>query len=244
MLIPEQCIFTFDKGFAIDACRKALVDNGIVLIKAMDGDDEGRTMQLIVSKLGMVGVYDQRGTSIWDVRYDDSVDQEKGTRSLTAKEFPVHTDGSFETPPPKFVALFCVEEDRLGGGETLFVDSGDILPLLSETTKETLKTEKFKLRIPHEFFKGQDYKETPLLDESGRLRFRRDIIQVDDTAPHMVQAVEELDNLINSEKHAKPLMIRKGEIVVFDNSRYLHGRRKVEDNRRHLKRMWFHLRED
>ncbi len=241
MLIPTDSLFNFNDNFASEVCRAALVAGGIVLIRT-DPERDQQALQEIVSAIGVAQIHDLHGTSVWDVRYDDRVDQEKGTRSLTTREFPIHTDGSFESPPPAYVALLCIEEDKFGGGETLFVDSSDILPGLSETTKQTLRTERFKLKIPQEFHKGEDYKETPLLDATGRLRFRRDIIQLDELTPHMVQAVEELDTLINSDVHTQPLMIRKGEIVIFDNSRYLHGRRKVKDNRRHLKRMWFNLR--
>jgi alpha-ketoglutarate-dependent taurine dioxygenase len=157
------------------------------------------------------------------------------------KEFPMHTDGSFEEPPPAFVALYCVEEDKLGGGETLFVEAHKIKDKLSEQSLQVLQEFTFKLKIPTEFSKGKDSTEAHLLAPNGHFRFRRDIVMLDGLAPPAVQAVEELDSLINSPEHAEGINLRKGEIVAFDNGRFFHGRKKIEDQTRHLKRMWFHL---
>lgn len=199
-------------------------------------------MQQIVEQLGVAAIHDSHGTCVWDVRYDVNVDQETGTRSLTAKEFPLHTDGSFEDPPPGFVALYCVEPDRQGGGETLFADGAVIRSLLSKESLDVLRTHEFKLRVPGEFFKGQDTVVMRLLDSDENFRFRKDIIILDDCAPRIVHAVEELEQLINSPQHLQGIQLKKGEIVIFNNGRFFHGRRKVNDRRRHLKRMWFHLK--
>lgn len=243
ILIPDNCRFTSAREFSIADGRRALLENGIALISlSKNADSDGSEMKKIVEQLGVAAIHDSHGTCIWDVRYDVSVDQETGTRSLTSKEFPLHTDGSFENPPPTFVALYCVQPDRKGGGETLFCDGSMIRSLLSKESLEILRNHEFKLHVPAEFFKGQDNVVTPLLDSDGNFRFRRDIITLDNCAPHIVHAVEELDQFINSPEHLQGMHLEKGEIVIFNNGRFFHGRRKIEDQRRHLKRMWFHLK--
>jgi alpha-ketoglutarate-dependent taurine dioxygenase len=242
MLIPENCIFTAENGFEIEQYRRALIDTGIALICLKDlADRDGTLMKTMIEQLGVAGIHDRNGTCVWDVRYDDSVDQEKGTRSLTTKEFPLHTDGSFEDPPPGFVALYCVNDDQLGGGETLFVECHKILSLLSKTSRRVLEEHDFELKIPNEFYKGKDRTKARLLSANGCFRFRKDILVLDELAPSVVRAVEELDQLINSPEQAAGIKLRPGEIVVFDNGRFFHGRKKIEDKNRHLKRMWFHL---
>lgn len=244
LLIPDNCRFTSSREFSTDDCRRALVENGIALVSLNEtADDDGTAMKHIVEQLGVAAIHDSHGTCIWDVKYDENVDQETGTRSLTSKEFPLHTDGSFEDPPPTFVALYCVEPDRRGGGETLFTDASMIRSLLSKTSLDVLCNHEFKLRVPAEFYKGQDTVVTPLLDAAGNFRFRKDIIVVDECAPHVVQAVDELDNLVNAPAHMNGIQLGKGEIVIFNNGRFFHGRTRVEDKRRHLKRMWFHLKD-
>ncbi len=242
-LIPDNCRFTSAREFSIQDCRRALLDNGIALISLGEtADSDGAEMKKIVEQLGVAAIHDGHGTCIWDVRYDVNVDQETGTRSLTSKEFPLHTDGSFENPPPDFVALYCVQPDSNGGGETLFSDATMIRSCLSKEFLDVLRNHEFKLRVPAEFFKGQDTVATTLLDSDGNFRFRKDIIILDSCAPHIVQAVEELDRLINSPEHLQGIHLEKGQIVIFDNGRFFHGRRKINDKRRHLKRMWFHLK--
>lgn len=245
LLIPDSCRFTPDSNFKIDDCRHALVDSGMALISLSDrADADGTAMRQIVEQLGVAGIHDSHGTCIWDVRYDVNVDQETGTRSLTSKEFPLHTDGSFEDSPPTFVALYCVEPDQLGGGETLFADGREILTLLSKRSFYALLENGVLLRVPAEFFKGQDTVYRNILDfDAINFRYRKDIIVLDSCEPHVLRAVEELDSLVNSPTHIKGIHLQKGEIIIFDNGRFFHGRTKVEDRRRHLKRMWFHLKD-
>ncbi|MDZ4837595.1 MAG: TauD/TfdA family dioxygenase [Candidatus Melainabacteria bacterium] len=242
MFIPDECRFTPSRGFEVDAYRRAVLDNGIALISFENkADADGTVMKKIVDRLGIAAVHDRDGTSVWDVKYDESVDQENGTRSLTTKEFRLHTDGSFEVPPPTFVALYCVEPDQLGGGETLFVDGNKIRPLLSPATLKVLLEHDFEIKVPEEFFKGHNSVMARVLNARGSFRFRKDLLKLDNCAPHLVQAVEELDQLINSDSQTKGIQLSKGQMVIFDNARFFHGRRKIEDQRRHLKRMWFHI---
>ena len=51
-------------------------------------------------------------------------------RSLTDQAFALHTDCSFEDPPPRYFALLAVRADREGGGRSLFLDSREFIPSL------------------------------------------------------------------------------------------------------------------
>ena len=242
MLIPDKCRFTAEIGFEIESYRRALIDNGIALIALKSlADSDGSTMNKLVEQLGVAAIHDRQGTCIWDVRYDDSVDQDKGTRSLTTREFPLHTDGSFEDPPPTFVALYCIKNDQLGGGETLFVDAQKVFSLLSKSSLQILQEHYYVLTIPSEFNKGKDRIKVRLLSPEGHFRFRKDIVVLEGLPPPAVLAVEELNQLINSAEHTEGINLQPGELVIFDNRRFFHGRKQIKDQTRHLKRMWFHL---
>lgn len=222
-----------------DRYEATLRSTGFLHLALVEPDSSGESMRAIVERLGNVAVHDKNGTVMWDVRYDVNVDQEVGTRSLTNKEFPMHTDGSFEEPPPDYVALYCVQQDQLGGGQTLFTDSRSVLDKLSQQTKETLQSHRYRMKVPAEFFKGNETTEAVILSSEGRFRFRHEILLLDDEPPHAVHAANELETVINEKCKPQSLTLKRGEMIIFDNGRYFHGRTRIEDHARHLLRMWF-----
>ncbi len=239
MILGKEKIAATDR-LEYDRYKSILRDTGFLHLALSIPDSDGTTMRSIVEQIGKVAVHDKNGTAMWDVRYDVSVDQEVGTRSLTNKEFPMHTDGSFEEPPPDYVALYCVQHDNLGGGETLFINSTDVFNRLSLEARKTLQTHPYRMRVPAEFFKGQDISEVIILREDGRFRFRHEIMLLDDEPLPAVQAANELETIINEKCTPRGINLKRGELIIFDNGRFFHGRTKIEDERRHLLRMWFH----
>lgn len=239
MILAREKITVTDR-LECDRYKSILHDTGFLHLALSMPDSDGTTMRSIVEQIGKVAVHDKNGTAMWDVHYDVSVDQEVGTRSLTNKEFPMHTDGSFEEPPPDYVALYCVQHDQLGGGETLFINSSDVFNSLSSEARKTLQTHPYRMRVPAEFFKGQDISEVVILREDGRFRFRHEIMLLDDEPLPAVQAANELETIINEKCMPRRINLKRGELIIFDNGRFFHGRTKIEDERRHLLRMWFH----
>ncbi len=239
-MILEKETFAVADRFEYDRYNSTLRSNGFIHLALAEPDSNGAAMRAIVEKIGKAAVHDKNGTVMWDVRYDVNVDQEVGTRSLTNKEFPMHTDGSFEEPPPDYVALYCVQQDRLGGGETLFINSRDVLDKLSAKSKKTLQTHRYRMKVPAEFFKGKETSEVVILSPSGKFRFRHEILLLEDEPPHAVHAANELETIINEKCNPQSFTLKRGELIIFDNGRYFHGRTKIEDQDRHLLRMWFH----
>jgi hypothetical protein len=90
---------------------------------------------------------------------DDGLDQRGDAtpppaRSHTADEFPLHTDCSFEEPPPRYITLFVMREDENQGGYSTFVDTQLLMKYLSRKALATLHSSIFTVRVPPEFFKG------------------------------------------------------------------------------------------
>lgn len=237
--ILRKEVISIGDAFEYELYKSVLQNTGFLHLKLNEPDSDGTSMQRIVERIGKAAVHDKNGTVMWDVRYDINVDQEVGTRSLTNKEFPMHTDGSFEEPPPDYVSLYCIQQDQLGGGETLFIDSKEVLSRLSSESKATLQSYRYSKRVPSEFYKGNDTAEVVILSHDGRFRFRHEILLLDRAPLHAVQAVNELERIINQECSPRAITIQRGEMVIFDNGRFFHGRTKIEDQRRHLLRMWF-----
>jgi alpha-ketoglutarate-dependent taurine dioxygenase len=227
------------KKAILRALRQRLDERGIVLARTEPGDTTGRTMRQIVAALGRADVHDAGGRQVWDIRYKpEAVD---GTRSLTLKAFPYHTDGSFEDPSPTAIALYVVREDRFGGGDTLLIEAAQALRQLSDEALDVLRTTRFRFQIPAEFAKDVPYRDLPILLGPDRLRYRREILDETRCAPMQVAALDALDAALAAVEPIR-MTLRSGTILLLDNARFLHARTELRDPERHLLRMRFSAR--
>jgi hypothetical protein len=244
-ILPSQCLFKLKtrSDLDFDAYAAALFDAGIILLELGFDNSDASIMKTIVENLGSIDTHDSQGTTIWDVKYDGNVVRDKRTRSLTTKEFPIHTDASFEEPPPKYVALYVVAEDSLGGGITQLIDGRHILQYLTREAISVLQTKAFKFKVPQEFIKNHDYIEASILDLEGNFRYRQEVLILDDCSPEELQAIHELELLLANKSLMKSIFLKTGTIIIFDNGRFLHGRTKVRDKNRHLKRLRFQAKQ-
>jgi alpha-ketoglutarate-dependent taurine dioxygenase len=221
----------------LPALRRLLQADGLALVPAEPGDVEGRTMRRVVAELGTADPHHTGGKDMWDIRYRPAAGG-GCTRSLTLQSFPYHTDGSFEEPPPRYIALYVVREDRFGGGATLLLEVAAVLPHVSAGARQTLRSTRFRFRVPAEFDKGVPYCDAPILFGDGLLRYRREIIDESDCGRAQVAALDELDAAIAATEPAR-LSLPSGTLLLLDNARFLHARTEVRDPERHLLRMRF-----
>jgi alpha-ketoglutarate-dependent taurine dioxygenase len=239
--LPSQCLFSIGEinDLSYTAYAAALDKSGIIQIDLKFDDRDASIMKVIVEHIGKIDTHDLQGTAIWDVKYDRNVDPEKGTRSLTVREFSLHTDASFELHPPQYVALYVVAEDRLGGGVSQFVDGQKLLQHLDGEAISILQRESFKFKVPPEFMKHHHFLEAAIIDERGNFRYRQEVILLDNCSPEELQAIAMLESLLQNPNFIQSILLKTGTIVIFDNGRFLHGRTKVKDKNRHLKRIRF-----
>lgn len=244
LILPSPCLFQLNtkNDINFDAYAAALFEAGIILLELGFDNPDASIMKTIVEHLGTIDTHDTQGTTIWDVKYHGNVDQDKGTRSLTTKKFPIHTDASFEEPPPQYVALYVVAEDSLGGGITQLIDGRQILQHLSREAISVLQTKAFKFRVPQEFIKNHDYIEASILNPEGNFRYRQEVLILDDCTLQELQAISELEFLLANKSLIKSIFLKTGTLIIFDNGRFLHGRTKVRDKNRHLKRLRFQVK--
>lgn len=71
----------------------------------------------------------------------------------------------------RYILLYVVREDRMGGGLTELIDTEVLLRLLSRQSLFTLMHSCFELRVPPEFHKGRATVCTPLIS-SPEKRFQ------------------------------------------------------------------------
>ena len=248
MLIHPQCLFSAEstEGLALDHYRAALQAHGLVILRLNFVDRTAAVLKRIVEHIGYVSAHDERGAMQWDVKYDSNVDPETGARSLTTREFPLHTDASFEEPPPRYVGLFVVQEDIFGGGQTQLLDIRKILPLLSSTARGVLQESQFKFRVPVEFVKEQLFIEGPILslaaDGEVTIRYRHEVLDLEHADHAQIAAIAELERLVNNPDFVDQIFLQTGTVLLLDNGRFLHARTVVKDKMRHLVRMRFQMR--
>ncbi len=219
--------------------ERVLSAEGVLFLELQFADKEANIFKRIVGQLGQADVHDSLGTTLWDVKYDAGADQANAARSLTTNEFPMHTDASFEDLPPKYIGLYVIQEDTLGGGVSQFIDSRKVLAAMSMKSRRTLRHTQFKIRVPQEFMQDKAFIMGSIVDKQGNFRFRKEIIALEECNEAQLEAISELETLLQDESMIESRFLKTGTIMLLDNRRFLHARTEVKDKNRHLLRMRF-----
>ncbi|KAI0002719.1 hypothetical protein F4779DRAFT_635047 [Xylariaceae sp. FL0662B] len=187
----------------------------------------------------------------WDIRPSTINFQTENiqARSETMKEFPWHTDCSYEDPPPRYFALQVLQPDRCGGGTLSLMNVARLSELLSPAAQDALMCPEYQITTPPEFIKDHSQQQIirSLLtaDEEGRpsmMRLREDIVKP--LSQRASQALEELKQALRNIDGQPRTIIRltsadlpERTIIIVDNRRFLHARTDVKDPERHLRRV-------
>lgn len=221
-----------------EAAVRILKTYGVLLAKCNFEDPKGVVFQRLVTDIGNPDGHDKDGKQVWDIKFNPAVNQQTGTRSLTLREFEMHTDACFDSPTPKYIGMYVVHEDALGGGLSQIIDGRKLLARLSDKTKRVLRT-KYTVRVPEEFFKGKEHVQVAILDCLGNFRIRREIIVRELCTAEQLKALEELEALLNHDQLVETMFLKTGWMLILDNGKFLHARTAVKDQNRHLLRMRF-----
>jgi phenylacetate-coenzyme A ligase PaaK-like adenylate-forming protein len=203
--------------------------------------DHGDNKELVeyLSEYGAMNYHDAGQTLVWDVRPSGK----STARSHNAQEFPMHTDCCFEDPPPRFIALYVVIQDMKGGGISRFISTEFMAKyLLSPETLHILRMTEFSFKVPEEFLKvsGSSVCTGPIISAHGFWRYRGDIILRELLSPAQVRALKELDDVLMNPHLSLTTRLPQDALVILDNTRWFHGRSKIKDSARWLKRLRFH----
>ncbi|QUC19332.1 uncharacterized protein UV8b_03573 [Ustilaginoidea virens] len=169
-------------------------------------------------------------------------------RSETMGDFPWHTDCSYESPTPRYVALHVLQHDRRGGGTFSVMSVARLAARLSPRARAALAADDaFRIAIPAEFVK--DPARTSIVGRvlacrAGRpvMRYRADIFSP--LGDEAARALDELDAKLRDPQvharatlHLSPAELPSGSVIFVDNWRWLHARNHVADPERHLRRV-------
>ncbi len=158
--------------------------------------------------------------------------------ATTNLEHPLHTDGPFETTPPKIVALHC-EKQSATGGDTQIVSSC----LLYEYLLNYYPTE-LKLMFQQNAFTCNRDNQTAtvpffkVINNLLHMVYRLDNIVKVDVLPELHNTFHNIiKEFISRKENQIKVKLNPNELAVFDNTAILHGRSAYEGNRR-MNRLW------
>lgn len=153
----------------------------------------------------------------------------------------LHTDGAFETIPPAVMAMQCEIADDVGG-LTCLVDGYDVYRYLLEADPVGLQY----LFEPDVFHIQRDNQSAQRAifwhDEQGCLKiaFRSDTVAKISVKPHAQPVFERIKQYLANPSHQFQWHLQPGQILIFDNTRMLHGRTAFSPNsRRRINGLWF-----
>lgn len=142
--------------------------------------------------------------------------------STNADEFPLHTDDSYNEHPARWVLMHCWQPDESGGGESWLSPVDEIAKIAPQDLLE---------RLLHTLYPTPFGSATVLRrDEQGLLKIRfnrRDMAgfamrQGASLSPAMAQDLADFEAL--AMRVVNRVRMERGDCVVVDNHKVLHGR--------------------
>jgi hypothetical protein len=224
----------------LNRARYMLESSGVVFLELGYEDTEGKSLEKTVFELGVPHEHNAKENSyMWDVKPIGGI-----ARSHTLNEFNLHTDCSFEEPPPRYFGLYVIHEDKLGGGDSMLLHVDTVLSRLSVRSKDILKNTSFKMKVPIEFRKNNEFFSGPIifpspLDQTDIVRYRDEVIVKEDLTALQLEALKEFETVLRDPSIVQKFFLKTGSLILVDNGKYFHGRDEIKDPKRHLKRIRF-----
>lgn len=214
--------------------RPSLYQAGWLRTKLEFGDDPRRTVLDFARSLGEPLADGAGAPVVTDIRPVDGRDPNSFQGS---GDFMPHTDHSWKPDPsvPRYVILAVLRPDLDGGGETLITDCERCLQELDPSDREALRSTPVTHRSHRDGARLTSHT-APILsaDTNGlRVRFRRDLLE--GAVPSAALRFAAVADAITV-----AMMLERGDVLVVDNHRMLHGRRRFRSANRHLLRVHVH----
>ena len=149
----------------------------------------------------------------------------------------------------RFVGLQVINSDRFNGGQSLAIDVNDIVNRLTSDELKILRYGEFEISIPEEFkkpgansIKGGIFSKNSDCFNNILCRLRQELIlNREIMACEQKRVLDKFERLIDLEKSEiiKFYSLNDNDIILMDNTRWLHGRTEINDVHRHLVRIRF-----
>lgn len=177
------------------------------------------------------------GRALGDVWRETDVKVIPGSKwfASSGRQLGLHNDN----PYANIVLWRCEEECDLGI-PTKVIDLRDVLMKLPERDRELLG----EVNVPIPNWKESSFEPEPLLavGADGRIRANYvDWFDADAPSPEHQAAVERFEQAVAdvAQESVLDFVLEKGQVLLIDNNRMLHGRSEVPDaTKRFLLRLW------
>ncbi len=213
-----------------------IAEQGFLIFEGANAQEATEFLRWMAMEVGVCVEHTKNGDAIWDIQYDPQ-EQSQFMRSKQLVKFPLHTDGCFEDPPPRFVGLAVIRADRQGGGRTSLVDFRPIIEQLNDEDRTALK-QPMRWKVLKEFNKGKNFIVAPLLGESGGIRYRTELIIDAHLTASQKAALAHCAALVTEAARAE-FLLKDNQVIIIDNWSLLHERTEVKDTERLLRRARF-----
>ncbi len=175
---------------------------------------------------------------IIDVRCNDN----KFLRGFTNSSVSPHTECCHESDIPTWICLYCIESSD-HGGEFYLIDTSKVIKSMDSGQIEYFKHKKYEILSPRSKTLNRDtiIRKHPLFSNDilvyttigFKSEHRHGYSVKDDPSREKLQ---QLNEIIMSQKKAYSFhKWRKGDLLIFDNHYFMHGRKSFKDIKRHLK---------
>ena len=159
-----------------------------------------------------------------EVRFDPTF---KDAYRHSSSEQPLHTDGSYIPNFPNATLMCCVANSKKGG-ETIFLDTKDLVDCLREDNKRLL-TDLMSEKLMHE--RSGDERIEKVIDEYKKdkylVNFNYFCVSKKNNKKKLKMAREFFEYLCSSEKikeKVKQVKLSPGDAITWKDRELLHGR--------------------
>ena len=181
----------------------------------------------------------QRTNEIWmEVRFDPNF---KDAYRHSSSEQPLHTDGSYIPNFPNATLMCCVANSKKGG-ETIFLNTEDLVKCLKEDNLELLN-ELMSEQLIHE--RSGDKRIEKVICEYQKNKFLVNFnyfcVSKDNDKKKLQMAKNFYDYLCNSEKikeKVKKVKLAPGDAVTWKDRELLHGRNSFSASESSERFLW------
>jgi alpha-ketoglutarate-dependent taurine dioxygenase len=206
----------------VDRFRSIFLKYGFALIQEPPGQQDVESLLSLKALFGSVHVHDRAAPDgIARIEFNSTLRDYLGCSNA---EHPPHTDGTFDSSPPRIVCLQCIRNAEEGGHSILLCGSS-ILDHLIAHNRQNLKPlfDHDALTVER---KGQTFTGPVFSRRDGNysVRFRSDSSAALRVKSSANIGFESMKTFVLNPSNQLRFHLKPGQTMVLDNSTVLHGR--------------------
>ncbi len=228
-----------------EAVIRCLNHYGCALLGIQGSLPPERELGALTALLGQTILHDRSSTN--GISTITPCAEDTGYAALTYNEHLPHTDCSYQPVPPAFVALQCEIPARCGG-TSILIPAEALHQYLAEQDPEGLRLmydpDAYTIQRKQQVYTCAIFRQ----GEQGRIQIAYKVDAAEGAfslrpKPALQGTLKRVNQFLLTPQNQFRLKLEAGQILLFDNTRVLHGRTAIEvtpgDPDRKLHRLWF-----